>query len=111
MKDLIVSFLLFLSGLFILLAALGLQRFPDLYCRMHAACKASTLAKFLSFSAAGIYFWTEGQGIELKLLCVVAFLFITNPVGSHLIARAGYKRGAKPSKLTWYDDYAAKVDK
>lgn len=111
MKDLIVSFLLFLSGIFILLAALGLKRFPDLYCRMHATCKASTLAKFFSFSAAGIYFWDQGQGIEFKLLCVVVFLFITNPVGSHLIARAGYNRGAKPSELTWLDEYKTKADK
>jgi multicomponent Na+:H+ antiporter subunit G len=108
MKDLIVSFLLFLSGIFILLAALGLKRFPDLYCRMHATCKASTLAKIFSFTAAGIYFWDLGVGIEIKVICVVIFLFITNPVGSHLIARAGYRRGAKPTDITWYDDYAPK---
>lgn len=105
MKDLIVSFLLFCSGIFLLLAALGMKRFPDLYCRMHASCKASTMAKLLSFSAAGIYFWGYGNDVEIKLVLVIVFLFITNPVGSHLIARAGYTRGAKPSPLTWYDDY------
>lgn len=108
MKDLIVALLLFLSGIFILLASLGLKRFPDLYCRMHASCKASTLAKLLSFSAAGIYFWDAGGGIEIKVICVLLFLFITNPVGSHLIARAGYARGAKPTDLTWHDDYKPK---
>lgn len=105
MKDFLVSFLLFLSGIFILLASLGLKRFPDLYCRLHASCKASTLAKIFSFSAAAIYFWDQGHFIEMKLLFILIFLFLTNPVGSHLIARAGYNRGAPPSDLTWYNDY------
>ncbi|MEZ4814588.1 MAG: monovalent cation/H(+) antiporter subunit G [Bdellovibrionota bacterium] len=107
MRDLLVAFLLFLSGLFILLASLGLKRFPDLYCRLHASCKASTLAKIFSFSAAAIYFWNQSHGVEFKLACVIVFLFFTNPVGTHLIARAGYKRGAKPAKITWYDDYSS----
>jgi len=103
-RDFIVSFLLFLAGLFILLASIGMRRFPDLYCRLHASCKASTLAKVFSFSAAAIYFWGQGYAVELKLLCILVFLFLTNPVGSHLIARAGYRRGARPSDITWYDD-------
>lgn len=105
MKDFFVSFLLFLSGLFILLAAIGMRRFPDLYCRLHASCKASTLAKIFSFSAAALYFSGQGYAIELKLLCVVIFFFLTSAVGTHLIARAGYNRGARPSDITWYDDY------
>ena len=106
MTDLIVSFLLFLSGIFILLAAIGLKRFPDLFCRMHATCKASTLAKIFSFSAAALYFWGLEEHIEFKLFCIVVFFFFTSPVSAHLIARAGYKRGAKPCDLTWHDDYA-----
>ena len=105
MTDLLVSFLLFLSGVFILLAALGLKRFPDMYCRMHATCKASTLAKMLSFSAAGIYFWDTSPVTLFKSFCVIVFLFLTAPVGAHLIARAGYQRGATPSDKTWYNDY------
>ncbi len=104
MKDFFVSFLLFLSGIFILLASIGMRRFPDLYCRLHASCKASTLAKVFSFSAAALYFSGQGYAIELKLFFVLIFLFLTNPVGSHLIARAGYKRGAHTSDITWYDD-------
>ncbi len=106
MTDFIVSFFLFLSGLFILLAAIGLKRFPDLFCRMHATCKASTLAKMFSFAGAGIYFWDTGNSITVKAICVLIFLFVTTPVSAHLIARAGYKRGAKPCKLTWHDDYS-----
>jgi len=106
MNDFIISFLIFLSGLFIFLAALGLKRFPDLYCRMHATCKASTIAKFCSFGAAAIYFWNTGGGFLLKLIGAMVFLLLTVPVSAHLIARAGYKRGAKPCPETWHDDYA-----
>jgi monovalent cation/proton antiporter MnhG/PhaG subunit len=106
MSDVIVAFLLLLSGIFILLSAVGLWRFPDLYCRMHATGMASTSAKICSFCAAAIYFWSSGASILIKLACVVIFILLTSPVGAHLIARAGYKRGATPSEKTWHNDYA-----
>jgi multicomponent Na+:H+ antiporter subunit G len=107
MNGFFVNFFLFLSGMFILLASFGLKRFPDLYCRMHATCKASTVAKVFSFGAAAIYFWNV-EGVFIKLIGTVVFILLTAPVSAHLIARAGYKRGATPSDKTWHDEYARK---
>lgn len=103
MSDLLVALFLFLSGLFIFLASLGLKRFPDLFCRMHATSLASSIAKVFSFGAAGIFLWND-QGVLIKLIGVVLFVLLTSPVSAHLIARAGYKRGALPSKKTWIDE-------
>ena len=104
MTDFLVAFFLFVSGLFMLLSALGLRRLPDLFCRMHATCKAATIAKVFSFGAAAIYF-RNVDGVWFKLAAIVGFILLTAPVSAHLIARAGYRRGAKPCPETWIDEY------
>lgn len=104
-RDLAVSLSFFIGGIFILLAAIGLVRLPDLYCRMHAICSASTAAKIFCFGGAALYFYEDDPTIIFKAAFVLIFLFATMPVASHLIARAGYRRGAKPCVETWLDEY------
>lgn len=106
MIDFLISFLIFLSGLFILLSALGLKRFPDLYCRLHASSMASSGAKICSMGAACLYFWNSHFGVSIKFICSLIFILTTAPLAAHLIARAGYKRGIKPCDQTARDDYS-----
>lgn len=77
-----------------LLAALGLVRLPDFYTRMQAASKATTLGIFWVMLAVALYFGTLGAA--LRAAAIVAFLFLTTPIGAHLLARAAYHRGQKP---------------
>lgn len=102
--ELYVAILFLLSSIFIFIAALGVKKLPDIFCRMHASTKATTIAKAFSFTAAALYFWDE-VGIPFKALLVLVFLFITSPVAAHLIARAAYKKGSQLTKETWHDDY------
>jgi len=79
--------LLIISGLFYALGGLGLLRMPDVYNRAQAGTKATTLGTFSALIALCFYFpaWTP------KLLLILVFVAITNPVGSSTILRSAYK--------------------
>jgi multicomponent Na+:H+ antiporter subunit G len=87
----IAAILLALGSAFMLLAAVGLVRLPDLFLRMSATAKAATLGAALMLLGAGLHF---GDGAVLaRALVIVVFLFLTAPVAAHMIGRAGYRRG------------------
>jgi multicomponent Na+:H+ antiporter subunit G len=80
-----------LGAAFALLAALGLLRMPDLFNRMQAATKSSTLGVFFMMFAAIIHFGT--LDVTVRALLVVVFLFATAPVAAHALSRAAYQAG------------------
>ncbi len=76
------------GALFVLISGLGIVRFPDLYMRVSASTKASTLGAGFSLLSLAVYF---GElGITMRALATIAFLVITAPVAAHLISRAAY---------------------
>lgn len=81
--------LILAGSLFLFLAALGLLRMPDSYTRIQAGTKASTLGTMLTF--VGLAFivpsWIG------KLVILILFIVITNPVSSHVLARAAHYIG------------------
>ncbi len=85
-------------------AALGLQRFPDVFARMHAATKPATLGLVLVLSGAALR--VEESGDVAKLLLVAALQFVTAPVGAHMIGRAAYRAGTELSPMTSCDELA-----
>ncbi len=85
-------------------AGLGLQRFPDVFARMHAATKPATLGLVLVLSGAALR--VEDTGDVAKLLLVVALQFVTAPVGAHMIGRAAYRAGTELSPTTSCDELA-----
>lgn len=78
----------FLGSLFMLLAAVGIVRMPDLFGRLQAATKAATLGIGLVLTAVAVHFWD--LGVTTRAAATVAFVFLTGPVGAHMIARAAY---------------------
>ncbi len=71
MKDLIVALLLVVGAAFLLLAAIGVIRMPDLFSRMSAATKAATLGVSCLLLAAALHF---GQlGVTTRALAAIAF--------------------------------------
>ncbi len=77
---------------FVALAAVGLLRLPDLYTRMHAVTKATTFGMGLLLLASALEAW-RAQVLPVAELLVLVFVFLTNPVGAHLLARAAYLSG------------------
>jgi multicomponent Na+:H+ antiporter subunit G len=87
MAELIGTLLILAGAVFHLSAGLGLLRMPDAYSRMQAGTKASTLGNTLVVGGIAFFHpdWT------LKLLLVIYFVLMTNPISSHALARAAYR--------------------
>jgi multicomponent Na+:H+ antiporter subunit G len=85
------GWLLIVSGCAVLLiAAIGLFRLSDAVSRQHAATKAGTLGLGLILSGAPLVGgdWTWAG----RALLIMAILFATLPVASHMLARAAARR-------------------
>jgi multicomponent K+:H+ antiporter subunit G len=82
---------LVVGGLFMLVGAIGLLRFPDFYMRLHAPTKATTLGVGGVLIAVMAERWLTGS-FELVELLVALFLFVTAPVSANLLAQAALHR-------------------
>ncbi len=93
----LISITLILIGLFFLIvAAIGVIRLPDVFSRSHAVSLTDSLGAFLML--VGIAFH-EGFGKSmLKIFAVLALLYIQNPVIAHATIRAAIRTGLKPWK-------------
>ena len=87
----------------ILVAGIGIVRMPDLLTRMHASSKAGTLGASLILVA--VAFTLPYTAIVMRVVLIILFLFLTAPLSAHMIARAGYRRGARLCDETVVDDY------
>jgi multicomponent Na+:H+ antiporter subunit G len=76
-----------LMGAFVLLiASIGLVRMPDVYNRLQVGTKATTLGTILSLIGLA-FIMPSWSG---KLILLIFFIMMTNPVSSHVLARAAY---------------------
>jgi multicomponent Na+:H+ antiporter subunit G len=88
MVDVAATVFLALGAVFVLIAAVGAVRFPDVFMRMHAATKAGTLgAAFVLLTAAMVFASTAAV---TKALLTFLFLLLTAPVAAHVLGRAAY---------------------
>lgn len=87
---LVIADLLVIGGLTILtLGLVGLWRFPDIYARIHATAKVSSLG----LAAVLLASIATGDGpLVVRALLIAGFLLLTAPVSSHVIAHAAYRR-------------------
>ncbi len=94
-----------IAGLFFfLVGAIGINRFPDAYNRLHASSKCSTLG--LLGLLLGVIFHIGTLGIVTKAILTMAFAFVANPVGSHILAKAAHVDGLKQWPKTLSDELA-----
>ena len=82
-------------------SALVKQR-ADLFMRLQAATKASTLGVGCMLLAAAVHF--QDLAVTTRAVLVIAFFFLTAPVGAHVIARAAYAVGVPLWKGTITDE-------
>ena len=87
----LIGFLPLAGGFFVLVAALGVYRMPDLYCRMHAATKAGALGNSLLLLA--LVCAAPTPRVIVQSLLIVLFFFLTAPVAAQMIGRAALLRG------------------
>jgi len=104
----VASILMLAGGLLALIAALGLQRFRDVFARMHAATKPATMGLALILIGAALVM--PGPGPVAKVLLVFILQFITAPVGAHLIGRATFRAGTDLDPATRFDELSSRIE-
>ena len=98
--SLLVATLVLVGSFFLTVGTIGLLRLPNVYNRLHATSKATTLGASSMALGAWVYFGPAGAG--LKAFVTVVFLFVTAPTGSHMISRAAEQMGVEfLSGVTW----------
>jgi len=75
------------GAVLMLVAGVGVLRFPDLYSRMHAATKATSVGVVLIGVAGAVTI----EGAAAQILLAAALLLVTAPTAAHFIARAAYR--------------------
>ena len=99
MLDIVGNLFLIIGALFLFSAGLGVLRMPDTYNRIQTGTKATTLGTIMIL--VGVAFlhppWTW------KLIILIFFVMLTNPVSSHALARAVHAIGIRETEATIVD--------
>lgn len=107
-KPVMVSGLLLIGAIFMLLAAIGITRMPDVFTRMQPATKAATLG--VGFMLLAVAFHFETVGASARAVAIITFVALTSPVAAHLIGRAAYVLGVPLYKGTEVDELGGCYD-
>lgn len=100
---------LFIAGaIFALLAGVGVLRMPDVFTRMQASTKASTLG--LGCLLAGVALRNLQLSFVVRAASIAAFMLLTSAVAAHVIARAAARSGAPIWKGTIADERPRNID-
>jgi multicomponent Na+:H+ antiporter subunit G len=106
--EIVAGVLLLVGSGFVLVSAIGVIRFPDVYMRLHAATKAGTLGAGIVLAAAAVLF--GALGVTVKAMVVFVFLLLTAPVAAHVLGRASYYDGTEKWSRTELDELAGRYD-
>ncbi len=100
--EIVVSIFLIAGTIIRLLSTIGLLRFGDVYMRMHASTKASTLSIGFIMIAVALHF--GDPLLTIKLIALGVIYFFTSPTGSQVLAHSAHIAGNPMVKETWIDE-------
>jgi len=95
-RTIICGVFLGIGCFFIVVTSLGILRFPDFYSRLHPAGKTDTVGQ--TFVLIGLMVYEGFSMVSIKLVIIVAFIFIASPTATHAVAQAAFLRGVVPWK-------------
>ncbi|WP_245601471.1 monovalent cation/H(+) antiporter subunit G [Sedimentitalea nanhaiensis] len=99
----ILSWIFIIGGsFFAIVGAVGLVRFPDFWSRLHAVSVTDSAGVILLI--VGMALQAGLTLVTVKLLLILAFLFITGPTSTHAVANAALVSGLKPRSSVDRDD-------
>lgn len=91
----VLSIIFVVMGIvFMLVGSTGILRLPDFYSRTHAVSMSDTLG--IAMVITGLIIYEGFTQSSLKLLFIILFVALSNPIGVHALARAALKKGLKP---------------
>lgn len=88
MAEIVVSILLVFGSGFVLLGSLGLAKLPDIYARLHAPTKATTLGVGALLIASAVHHTALRGSLSAQELLIIIFFFLTAPIGAYLVSKA-----------------------
>jgi len=88
--EIIIAATMLIGTFLMVVAGIGLLRFPDIFCRMHASGKAGTLGISMVILAAVVFFGAIEPSVAVRGVLAIFFQFLTTPAATHLLARASY---------------------
>ena len=99
--DILGGLVLVAGTAFLLLGGLGLNRMPDVFNRIQAGTKATTLGTILTLTGIAMMHpdWA------LKLLLIGMFLLFSNPLSSQVLARAAERTHVHKTSRTRIDRF------
>lgn len=91
-----------IGSVLLFLGSLGVLRMPDVYNRMQAGTKATSLGSMLVLLGLGIIIpaWLP------RLALLILFILFTNPISSHALSRAAHRLGIKLTDRSVRDELA-----
>ena len=90
----VVTAMISVGLFFLVVAAVGMVRLPDVYTRSHAVALTDALGAF--FVLAGLATYHGFSTNTFRILVVLGLLILVNPVISHATVRAALRSGEKP---------------
>jgi len=99
--------LMLVGAIFTLASALGVARFPCTFTRAHALGVAASLGVLCVMG--GVVFVHQTLGAGAKAILTIVFIFLTAPVGTHMLARAVYLFGDHGTDLE-RDDLSGHIE-
>lgn len=93
--------LIFIGSLFLALGGLGLIRMPDVYNRLQAGTKATTLGAMSVILGSAFL----APAMMTKAVLLIVFIAMSNPISSSTIGRSAYKAGVPLAAGTVRDDW------
>ena len=105
-----LAVLFILGGLFFFaVGAIGIARLPDVYHRIHAMSKATTLGLMGLLIGAVLHIGTPN--VLIMSLLTILFAFVATPVGSHMLAKAALRANAPQWDKTLSDEHGKEMSK
>jgi len=99
----IISILLLGGSLLIFSGVLGIIRFPDFYCRAHAATKGPTVGIMMIMLGSIIFYAVTSGFLSSRNVLTSIVIMITAPVSAHLLLKYSYHSGVKMWKVVMDD--------
>ena len=92
------------GGFFYVVGAIGLNRMPDIFTRMHAVSVSETLG--VGLMILGMLLQAGPTLVAVKLIMIMVVMMWTGSMASHALARAALHDGEKPLLI---DEHGALV--
>ncbi len=111
-NDIFSATFIIAGSVFMLIASIGMIKFPDFYIRNSASTKAVVLGVLLILLGVGIHY--NDTLIFLEIFAILFFIFLISPLAAHIVSRAAVITDVPfwdKTELEELDEYKKEHDK